>query len=215
MATRTEGSIAHERKKNEIARTAIKLILKNGVVSTSMRDLAQEVGLTAGSLYHYFHSKDEIIDLVVDHGIRSVDELRTFRKTLGDAKPAEVVKQCATLWLRRADASQDYIIILTRESLAIRRPKLEGVMQAVRDFVSFFEGIVREGIEAGEFDPAVNPTLVAFNVWALQEEWALRRWLLRDRFTIDQYAELQMAAVMKQLSPTQKSSATKRTVPRS
>jgi AcrR family transcriptional regulator len=185
-------------RKEEIARIAIKLFLKKGVSQTSMRALAEAIGMTTGGLYHYFQSKNEIIDLVVEIGVRSVDELKKYRESLGNVSPSEAVRESIKYWLKRGDERQDYLIFYTRETLMIEPSRLRAIMQAVWDFIQFFEGLLQDGIKAGEFEVA-SPTLVSFNIWALQGEWALRRWLLRDLFTIEEYAEKQADAIMRQI----------------
>ncbi len=48
-------------KRLEILRRASEAFRRNGIGRTSMQDIADSVGLTAGSLYYYFKSKPDII----------------------------------------------------------------------------------------------------------------------------------------------------------
>lgn len=41
--------------------TALRLFAENGFKQVTMRDLAQRVGLKAGSIYHYFESKEQLL----------------------------------------------------------------------------------------------------------------------------------------------------------
>ena len=186
-------------RKRQIADIAIKLFLKRGVSGTSMRDIANAVGVTTGSLYHHFRSKDEIINLTLDRGPRSVDMLREYRRSLGDVSPTEALRECAKYWLSSGDESRAYSIFYARESLVIDPSKLRIAMQSVRDAVRFFEGLLDEGIKSGEFK-VESPWLVAFNIWALTAEWGLRGWLLRGVLTIDEYAQRQAEAIIRQVT---------------
>jgi AcrR family transcriptional regulator len=51
----------------EIAAAAVKLADADGIEAVSMRSLAAALGVGATSLYRYVESKEEVIDLMVDH----------------------------------------------------------------------------------------------------------------------------------------------------
>lgn len=63
------------------------LLARNGVASTTVRQIADELGLMSGSLYHYFKSKDAIVSAIVTEYL----ELLVYRykedvETQGDAR---------------------------------------------------------------------------------------------------------------------------------
>jgi AcrR family transcriptional regulator len=58
---RTIGSVGEETVKL-IRRAAVNLIAEHGFEATSLRQLAEEVGLTVGSLYNYIGSKQELLN---------------------------------------------------------------------------------------------------------------------------------------------------------
>lgn len=60
-------------RRGEILRHATDLFATKGVAATSVRDIADVVGILSGSLYHHFPSKDAIIDAVL------ADYLSTLR----------------------------------------------------------------------------------------------------------------------------------------
>ena len=78
-------------------------------------------------------------------------------------------------------------------------------MQSVRDFIRFIAKLLEEGIKSGEFVKH-DSQLVAFNIWALANEWALRRWLLRNMYTNDQYIDKQIDLIMGHISGAVRSS---------
>ena len=48
-----------------ILATAAGMFARKGVRSTTVREIADAVGILSGSLYHYFNSKDEIAQEIV------------------------------------------------------------------------------------------------------------------------------------------------------
>jgi AcrR family transcriptional regulator len=49
-------------KRQAILDATLRLISKNGFHGTAMSKVAQEAGVSTGIIYHYFDSKDELID---------------------------------------------------------------------------------------------------------------------------------------------------------
>lgn len=58
----------------QILNAAARLLRLKGYEATTVRAIALDVGIKAGSIYHHFPSKDEIIQRVVNEGVRVVLE---------------------------------------------------------------------------------------------------------------------------------------------
>lgn len=50
-----------EQNKNQVVRCALELFTKNGIEQTSIREIAQQVGLSDRSLYRYFPNKSDLV----------------------------------------------------------------------------------------------------------------------------------------------------------
>ncbi len=65
--------------RTRIILTAGRLFHRHGYERTTVRELADAVGLKSGSLFHHFRSKEEILVAVMANGIQSViDEARAL-----------------------------------------------------------------------------------------------------------------------------------------
>jgi TetR/AcrR family transcriptional regulator, cholesterol catabolism regulator len=53
------------RRRDEIVRVASEVFARKGVGNTTMRDIAAEAGILAGSLYHHFDSKDALLEEIL------------------------------------------------------------------------------------------------------------------------------------------------------
>lgn len=56
--------------RGRVMRAAAYLFRENGYASTTVRELAQVVGIQSGSLFHHFKSKDDILLAVMEEAIR-------------------------------------------------------------------------------------------------------------------------------------------------
>lgn len=78
--------------RQNILDAAGKLITQNGVNNTSLADIAKEVGISKGTLYYYYSSKDDIIYDIADIHLKQVsDELLSWIANIeNDAAPEEI-----------------------------------------------------------------------------------------------------------------------------
>ena len=53
--------------RDELAETAFKLFLSNGYRASTMSELVKQSGLSKGAFYHYFLSKQDVYDYVLEH----------------------------------------------------------------------------------------------------------------------------------------------------
>lgn len=61
-----------ERSRDLILDSAAQLFRRQGFSATTLRQIASRAKIKAGSIYYHFHSKDEILNEVLDRGLRHV-----------------------------------------------------------------------------------------------------------------------------------------------
>ncbi|GAB6465661.1 MULTISPECIES: TetR/AcrR family transcriptional regulator [Bacillus] len=55
----------YEERRKEILETAERLFLTKGYTKTTVNDILKEVGIAKGTFYHYFKSKEEVMDEII------------------------------------------------------------------------------------------------------------------------------------------------------
>ena len=63
---RTRNEALHKRRKSEILSAAAKCFAAKGIHQTSMQEICDTAGISAGALYRYFESKEAIIVALAD-----------------------------------------------------------------------------------------------------------------------------------------------------
>lgn len=55
----------YEERRNEILDTAEKLFVTKGYTKTTVNDILKEIGIAKGTFYHYFKSKEKVMDEII------------------------------------------------------------------------------------------------------------------------------------------------------
>lgn len=79
--------------KFKIIEAAQRLIAKLGVEKTSMRNIAEEAGMTTGAIYYYYKSKEDLLYDVMDYSTAITSNIIKMRRT--DAPPGDVLDEIA------------------------------------------------------------------------------------------------------------------------
>ncbi|WP_051342719.1 TetR/AcrR family transcriptional regulator [Pseudonocardia spinosispora] len=89
--TATPGPARSSTTHRRIVDAAGRVLAEKGYTSTRMSDIAAEAGLRAGSLYHYFGSKDDLVAEVLRYGVQVVHgQVRALLDSLPPDAPPSV-----------------------------------------------------------------------------------------------------------------------------
>ncbi len=69
-------TVGHTRAR--IQQVSLELFTERGYEKTSLREIAERLGVTKAALYYHFKSKEEIVESLVDDALREVDELMAW-----------------------------------------------------------------------------------------------------------------------------------------
>jgi AcrR family transcriptional regulator len=65
----------HSDTRTRIQETALKLFIEQGYEATSLREIAEALGVTKAALYYHFKTKDDIVTSLAEDRLQAVQEL--------------------------------------------------------------------------------------------------------------------------------------------
>ena len=127
---------------------ARKIFLQKGYAQTSMRNIAQEINYSPGSLYFYFKDKSEIFHELHKEGFRLLlSQLKVLEK-VGD--PFERLKASGRVFIQFAQENKDYYNLMFIVDEPVKDSSLEG-FQIAEEAITYMQGMVKECQEKGKF----------------------------------------------------------------
>ena len=125
---------------------------EKGFPATSMRDLAESVGIEAASLYNHIHSKSEILQQIIFHMSddcnRHLDELDK-----AGMNSLQKVESLIRFHIRMMiDQFEEYHVMIN-EWIHLEEKHLDDFILQRRNYVQRLESIISEGVEKKEIKP--------------------------------------------------------------
>ena len=150
----TDRSIAQEEKRRLILAAAVKVFARKGYHTCRVGDIAEEAGVAHGLLYHYFSSKDEVLETIFRE---TWAELLEAMRSVGesDAPAAEQLRRVGAILLRSWRRDPELVTVLVRE--VVRSGDLGSRVVERDEALEAIERIVAQGQERGEFSRGSRP----------------------------------------------------------
>ncbi|HZP97150.1 MAG TPA: TetR/AcrR family transcriptional regulator [Candidatus Limnocylindria bacterium] len=183
-------------REEEILAAAARIFREKGYHGTSVRDIAESVGLLKGSLYHYIRSKDELLARLFDGALQSTArELETIAAR--DARPSERLREMVRAYVDAVTANLDAVALYLREWRSLPPPQLARLRARRRAMRALFEDVIEDGVRAGEFtasDVKVS-ALAILGMCNWIYEWYRPRGRLRPQQLADELADRALRSV--------------------
>jgi TetR/AcrR family fatty acid metabolism transcriptional regulator len=169
-----DGSIAQEGKRKQILDAAVRVFARSGYHGSRVGDIAAEAGVAHGLLYHYFSSKDEVLETVFRENFGEL--LERFRAVEAADEPAgDKLEGIAKILLRTWRNDPDLVTVMVRD--VARSPQLQVQVDEVREAFAIVQRVIERGQEEGSFRADVDARLASWIVYGGLEE-VLTGWVL-------------------------------------
>ncbi len=161
-------------KRRILIDAAVRVFARRGYHAARVGDIAEEAGVAHGLLYHYFSSKEEVLETIFNETWSEL--LEAVRDVEESGDPARVqLRHVAAILLRSWRRQPDLVRVLVLE--VTRSEQLGQRVSDVRDAFAAIERIVTRGQEAGELRADLDPRLASVVFYGAIEE-ILTGWVL-------------------------------------
>jgi len=172
---------------DDIVSAAAKVFRTKGYHAATVRDIAEEVGILKGSLYHHFASKEELLYLVVKEPIaqmyRAIAEIAA-----ADLAATEKLRRAVSAHLEAFDRHYPHLFVYLREREAVKRRFREMIGFSPKEYYRCWQQILREGVENGEFRSDFDIQVTSYGLLGMLN-WSCEWYDPQGRLSIQEVAE--------------------------
>ncbi|HMC83893.1 MAG TPA: TetR/AcrR family transcriptional regulator [Chitinophagaceae bacterium] len=159
-------------RKETIIETAARLFRERGFSATSMRDLAEQVGVEAASLYNHISSKAEILQelcfKVANKFMSHIDKVDA-----ADMSSIKKIEAVLRFHIQQMVHHYEEVYVSDREWKHLTDPYLSNIQTQRRVYRQRIASIIEEGIKKNEIKKIDAPTAVLIMLHAVSgiESW--------------------------------------------
>jgi AcrR family transcriptional regulator len=190
-------------KRRQILDAAIRVFARQGFHSTRVSDIADEAGVAYGLVYHYFRSKDEVLNELFSERWSLL--LAAIEETDRNGANPRVKLQAVAAFIidsyrHNPELMKVIIVEVTRAANSFGRTHLPEIRNAYESIAK----IVADGQEAGAFRRDIDPTFASMSFYGAIEQ-LLSGWIFEvipaSETDFDQAKELVVATICDGLEP--------------
>jgi len=134
----------YDRRADEVVRVAAALFARRGYDQTTMADLAAELGIATGGVYHYFGGKEALLRRIC---LELTDPLhpRALEALAGHDDPAERLRALVDVWVTHVVEHRDHMLVFQQERHVIESGAQWRAVRAGRKrFEELVDGVLAE-----------------------------------------------------------------------
>jgi len=181
--------------KEKITEQSIILFEKKGFSGTSIQDIVDSLGVTKGTFYYYFSSKEE---LLMDIHIRYIDDLLSHQERIME-DPSKSCKEklhdMIYLLIHDIKKQGPSARVYFREIRHLSEEHLKVVLPKRDRFRLNIQGIVEEGMKKGEFKKGLEAAIVTFGILGMTN-WSYNWYNPNGKITDEEVTKIYMDIIL-------------------
>jgi TetR/AcrR family transcriptional regulator, fatty acid metabolism regulator protein len=185
------GDRAADRRR-ELLDAAVRVFARKGFSAARVGDIAEEAGVAHGLLYHYFRSKDEVLETLFRETwqllVREGERIESAGVPL-----EEQLRRFARVYLGSWLVTPELVGVLVRE--IARSPHVGETVHEIGALFSTLERMIAAAQDRGEVRGDCQPTFAAWAVYGALEE-ILTGWVLGQLPADEEDVERAVSAVV-------------------
>lgn len=150
--------------KSKIISTSILLFEKKGFSDTSIQDIVDALGVTKGTFYYYFSSKEELLK---DIHLQYIDDLLKRQAVILADQGSSCrgkIEEIIHLLISDIKSQGPSARVFFREMRHLNEDNVIRLKKKRAEFRLEIEKLIQEGMEKGELKPNLKADLVAFGI---------------------------------------------------
>lgn len=186
-------------RREQIARAAQQLLLKRGLQKTGIREIARASNMTIGNLYHYIGKREDIIFLALKYGIAQYHTvLEEINERCDTMAPPEALAWAMDRYYRYQHEERVGTAFTFREMSSFNPALYLTLVETEAATNDVFERILKRGCKEGVFNIS-STILVANMITTMAEMWAVKRFVYKKRYALDEYINLNTEMILRQI----------------
>ena len=166
--TNSKVELVRDFRIRELLDATCRVVARNGFQGVTVERVAEEAKIAKGTVYLYFHTKEELLKAAVEQGMATFSsQIRAEVEEV--TAPLEKLCRLVEASLELSDTNRDFFktLLLERNFLAAApsHPEAAQMLDLYLAYIHLIESVIQEGVDAG----VLRPHNVEVSAFALNE----------------------------------------------
>ena len=158
--------VDHDLQKEKFIGAAMRLIASKGLEGVTMRAVAAEAGLSYGSLFHYFDSKDDLLMHAVRYSTSAqTRRVNEYSSQYSGLKALEHLL-CDDVIINESSRDAWMVWMTFLYKAAVHKPFAEMNTELIAGWLDRIAALLTEALASGEISSSVDVKKEAMATWA-------------------------------------------------
>jgi AcrR family transcriptional regulator len=175
------------KRRTQLVEAAIELFSRVGYHGATVKDVADEAGVSAGLVYQYVPDKQDLLFLCILHIVqRNKQGIPAALEGIDD--PLERLNAAVDAYSRVIAANQHAVLLTYRETKSLKREYIEVMKKMELETNELIANCIDECVRARHMVPT-NVELLVYRIITGAHAWALKHWRLPKIVSLDEYLQ--------------------------
>jgi AcrR family transcriptional regulator len=176
-----------KRRRKQIVDAAVELFAREGFYRTTVQQIAKRANISAGLIYHYARTKEDVLLLALLH-VLDTYRAETPSVLKGVVEPLARLHTALASFCRIVDNNLDATILVYRSTKSLPPEQRELVKQGEIDANEIIAETIRDCIKAKLFRE-VDVDFATYQLVMNIHMWALKHWHFKPRLSIEGFID--------------------------
>ncbi|WP_447646867.1 TetR/AcrR family transcriptional regulator [Nocardioides zeae] len=145
---------------------AAEIFRRKGYDATSLQEIADEVGILKGSMYHYIATKEDLLFAIIQRNHERIITGNQGWRALAD-DPVAALRSFVSGHIRLSLENRTDSVVFVRDFRALSPDRAAAIVQRQHDYDHDFRALVSVAVAAGLLRPGVTPAFAARAVFGM------------------------------------------------
>lgn len=157
-----ERLVAKNAKRMALINASAKLFKEKGFTLSSMRLIAENLGVEAASIYNYISSKEEILEIICfDIANKYMEHIEIVEKQQNSY--LDKLKEIINFHINLIVEQRNFVSVVNNDWKYLSKPKMQKFVALRNKYESKLANIVTQGVNSKEFKP-LNVSVAIFTI---------------------------------------------------
>lgn len=183
------------RMKDKILQTSLTLFDQKGYRETSIQDIVDSLGVTKGTFYYYYSSKEELLKAIclayIENLVQHQEEIIYDPAKTNTEKLHDIIY----MLIDRIERERNEARIFFREIRNIKEEHIEEIKQMRDRFRLNYQKILGDGMKNGEFKENVHLNLITLGILGITN-WGYYWYNPEGEVSVEELAKLYLDVIL-------------------